>query len=86
MEESEWIDLLGPAALWPDNYNLESFGFSFPSLNKAPLYMRAFQIATLEPKEPKDFPLLFPSNEKLIMMDCKGVKHLTKYIINWIFY
>ena len=81
-EESEWIDLPGPAALWPDDYNLESFGFALPPLNKAPLYMRAFQIATLKPKEPEDFPLLLPSNEELVMTDSEGVKHLIRYTIN----
>jgi hypothetical protein len=44
--------------------------------------MRAFQIATLEPTEPEDFPLLLPSNEELVMIDADGVKHLTRYIIN----
>jgi hypothetical protein len=82
MEESEWINLPGPTAFWPDNYDLESFGFGLPPLNKAPLYLRALQIATIEPKEPKDFPLLLLSNKELVMMDCEGVKHLTNYIIN----
>ena len=66
----------------PRFVTLESFGFGLPPLNKALLYLRALQIATIEPKEPKDFPLLLPSDEELVVMDCEGVKHLTKYIIN----
>jgi hypothetical protein len=67
--DEEWIDLPGPAALWPDDYDLESFGFGLPPLEKAPLYLRAWEIATMVDEEPADFALLLPSNEELVMMD-----------------
>ena len=35
-EESEWIDLPGPAAFWPDNYDLELFGFGLPLSTRPP--------------------------------------------------
>ena len=63
------MDFPGPAALWPDNYDYEMFGFGLPDLKKAPLYQRAFEIAVLEPEEPADFLLLLPNSNELVMMD-----------------
>jgi hypothetical protein len=71
-DEEEWIDLPGPAAFWPDDYDIESSGFGLPPHSKASLYQRAFEIATMEEEEPKDFGLLVPSNEELVMMDLGG--------------
>ena len=70
--EEEWIDLPGPAAFWPDDYDLESFGFGLPPLAKAPLYLRAWEIATMVADDPEDFPLLLPSNEELVMVGLGG--------------
>ena len=76
------MDLPGPAAFWPDDYDLESFGFGLPPLEKAPLYLRAWEIVTMEAKEPKDFDLLVPSNEELVMMELGGAARLPRnYII-----
>ena len=59
-DKDDWINFPGPAALWPDNYDYERFGFGLPSLEKAPLYQRAFEIAVLEQEEPEDFSLCYP--------------------------
>jgi hypothetical protein len=76
------VDLLGPAAFWPDDYDLESFGFGLPPLDKAPQYLRAWEIAMMEAKEPQDFPLLLPSNEELVMREMSGAAgHPRDYII-----
>jgi hypothetical protein len=76
------VDLPGPAAFWPDDYDLESFGFGLPPLAKAPLYLRAWEIATMEAEEPEDFPLLLPSNEELVMTELGDATMLPKsYII-----
>ena len=63
------MDLLGPAAFWPDDYDLESFGFSLPPLDKALFYLRAWEIITMEAEESQDFTLLLPSIEKLVMTE-----------------
>jgi hypothetical protein len=66
------VDFPGPAALWPDNYDLERFGFGVPPLDKAPLYQLAFEIAVLEMDEPVDFPFVLPSSNDLVMVDNYG--------------
>ena len=82
--EDEWVDLPGPAAFWPDDYNLELFGFGLPPFEKAPLYLRAWEIATMEAKEPQDFGLLVPSNEELVMIELGDTVMLPRnyFIIN----
>jgi hypothetical protein len=68
-DAEDWVDLPGPAALWPDGYDLEKFGFGLPPLEKAPLYQRAFEIAMLELDEPEDFSFLLHSSNDLVMID-----------------
>ena len=63
------MDLPGPAALWPDDYDLERFGFEIPPLEKAPLYQRAFEIAVYEVDQPADFVLVQSSSDDLVMVD-----------------
>jgi hypothetical protein len=76
------VDLPGPAAFWPDDYDFELFGFGIPPPEKAPLYLRAWEIATMVAEEPDDFPLLLPCNDELVMMELVGAaKHPKKFII-----
>jgi hypothetical protein len=76
------VDLPGPAAFWPDDYDLESFGFGLPPLDKAPLYLRAWEIAIMEDKEPQDFGLLAARDDELVMMGLGGAaRHPKSYII-----
>ena len=76
------MDLLGPAAFWPDNYDFESFGFDVPPSEKAPLYLWAWEIVTMVAEELQDFPLLLPSNDELVMMGLVGAaKHQKNYTI-----
>jgi hypothetical protein len=76
------VDLPGPAAFWPDDYDLESFGFGLPPLDKAPFYVRAWEIVTMEAEEPQDFALLLPSNEELVMTELgSAAMHPRNYTI-----
>jgi hypothetical protein len=68
-DEDDWINFPGRAVLWRDNYDYERFGFGLPSLEKAPLYQQAFEIAVLEQEELEDFSLLLPSSNNLVMME-----------------
>jgi hypothetical protein len=68
-DAEEWVDFPGPATLWPDDYDLERFGFGVPPLEKAPLYQRAFEIAVLEMDELEDFAFVLDSPNDLVMVN-----------------
>jgi hypothetical protein len=72
------VDLPGSAALWPDDYDLERFGFGIPPLEKAPLYQRAFEIAILEVAQPADFVLVQSSSNDLVMVE--GYEYYTRLL------
>jgi hypothetical protein len=53
-----------------------------PPLDKAPLYLWAWEITIMEAEEPQDFELLVPSNEELVMMGLVGAaRHPRSYNI-----
>ena len=66
-EEADWVDLLGPASWWPDDYNKEEYRFAVPVENG---HKKAFELLRKRWEvEPKDYELIFPSDQDLRMME-----------------
>jgi hypothetical protein len=67
--DGDWVDLPGPAWLWPDNDTIDAAGFGF-SVVQAAAHKDAFQIV-LAQKLPLDdsYDRIFPSYSSLWLME-----------------